>query len=370
MARVITFISATKGVGKTHMVVNLALQLGALGHPTCLFNSDSDTATISSLLGMHPRYALNDLIRNRSTLDNVLLRGPNNIHYFPASPGIESIGGIEHAAKDRLIRSFLELNRYDFFLLDTFPGLSRNVVSFCKASSELILVMTSEPASLKESYALLKALSVNGFKGSVMVLINNSRDVKVARRSYGKFKEAIQKHLPITLMPLGTVFKHPGTPGTSNDPFILQDHGSDTSRCIVNIAQHLVEKKAEDLAVSAFFSLFLKQLKHPFQLSGFKKTNQQDIPAAGQTIHAGSTTVAHDIQRDNEHIQDVLSRLLGRMDVISDVLGEIKEMLSEQRRIAVMPMAPAEPFEKDGINKSDQIPLDFEAYLRQRTGKG
>ena len=201
-----------------------------------------------------------------------------------------------------------------------------------------------------------------------MVLINKSRDVKVARRSYGKFKEAVQKHLPITLMPLGTVFMHENASSPLISPFILQNHQSDVARCIENIAQHLVEKKAEDLAVTAFFSQFLKQLKLPFQLSGIEKKNRQAAPDAKEAKGAASLSRIEDILQDNVRIHDILNRLLGRMDTIAEVLNEIKEMLSEQKKSSAIPALPAEP---SGVNKPLEpirIPLDFDAYLKQRVG--
>jgi flagellar biosynthesis protein FlhG len=368
MARVITFISATQNIGKTHMVVNIALQLGAMGHSACIFNSDSDTATIPNLLGIHPRYSLIDLIRNRNTLDNILTKGANDIDYFPGNPGMESLSGVGDDDTDRVVRSFLELNRFDFFLLDTFPGLSRNVSAFCKASSELILVMTSEPASLTESYGLLKSLSIDGFEGPVMVLINKSRDVKAARRSYGKFKEAVQKQLPVTLMPLGTVFRHRDISSPLKCPFILQNHQSDASKCIENIAQHLVEKKAEDLAVSAFLSRFLGQLKLPFQLGGIKKPHRQMMRDAEETPDVKPSTQSDGVSPDIQMVQDLLNRLLGRMDTIADALNDIKGMLAEQKQTAAMTAAPAEPLARNDMDKRHRVTLDFDAYLRQRTG--
>ena len=67
MAKIITLISSTAGVGKTHFGVNLAYRLTALGHRTCLFNTDPDTSGVYGLLGIHPQRSLVDLIKKITT---------------------------------------------------------------------------------------------------------------------------------------------------------------------------------------------------------------------------------------------------------------------------------------------------------------
>ena len=70
MAKIITLISSTAGVGKTHFGVNFAHRLAALGKRTCLFNADTDTTAAHRLLDIDPRFSLDDLISNRHPLEH------------------------------------------------------------------------------------------------------------------------------------------------------------------------------------------------------------------------------------------------------------------------------------------------------------
>lgn len=109
----------------------------------------------------YPEYNLEDVILNRKILKDVLIRDYNGIDIIPASSGVERMADLEPDQRKRLIRKFSELSGYDYFFFDTSAGISRNVVSFCMASSEVIMVITSESTSLIDAYALLTVLSMS-----------------------------------------------------------------------------------------------------------------------------------------------------------------------------------------------------------------
>ena len=380
MARVIVSISATTGVGKTQLIVNLALHLSHLGYGTCLFNADSNVATVHDLLGVRHGHTLKDIIQNRTRLDKVIRKGPSGIDFFPGYPGIETMGTLEPNERDRLLRSFLELNRYDFFLLDTFPGLSRNVVAFCKACTEVILVLTAAPGSLTNAYLLLKALTANRFAGSVMVLINMSKNVTVARRAYVKFKEAAGRYLRVTVVPLGTVFEDLKVLEAERDrkPFVSLYPNADASKCIVNIARHLFSKKGQDLAVSAFWVRFFEYLKHPLQITGLpsltlrqnaagegeRKLDLRGVPFAEPSMTDLPLVSEGSIEdRYGKAVHETLPRLLENIAAITQDLKEVKSAVCSIQKEGVAPEAIPE---KSPPREPDKIPLDYEAFLSVR----
>ena len=381
MARVIVFTSAAKQVGKTSLCVNLALYLGQLGHGTCLFNADADAATVYNLLDIHPRHSLKDLIENRVRMEHAVIKDLHGIDFFPGCPGIDQIRTMDRGTRNRLHRSFMYFNRYDFFLVDTFSGISRNVVALCKASLEVVLVMTADARSLTNAYLLLKTLSVNKFDGSVMVLINMSRGLKLARRSYNRFKEAVSRYLPITAVPLGTVFfdQRVGEAEKGRFPFTSLYPDSDASRCIANIAKHLSGKKNDDMAVSAFWSRFVDNLKHPFQIVGDPQQVFQQKPihppgekddAAGAEENGQTLPEPVEENRSGTETLDALARLEAQMSDLSEEVTDIKQTLdtiSESRQTVSKPERQAET---SPLQKKERLVLDFETFLAQREKGG
>ena len=373
MAKIITLISSTAGVGKTHFGVNLAYRLTVLGHRTCLFNTDSDTSGVYDLLDIHPERSLVDLISNRHLLDHIIHRSPTGIDFFPGTPGVEQIPGLKSNEKDRFIRSVLALNAYDYFVLDTFPGISRNVIAFSKASSTIFLVMTPKPTALTDAYLFLKVLAGNGFSGPVMVLINKCKNVKAARAAYLKFKLAVETYLSLSIQPLGSILSDPHVEqaGIAQKPFLALYPETDASRCVDHIARHIVDKRIVDVAVSDFWSRFFDEIKRPFQLT---------VERPKHTHEAGSGK-ARDIrlkpvdlvsepplpQSDGAGVHavpDVNSRLNQLMQQINTLSQDMEEMkrLIQNREAPITDPVNAE----DNRDSIIRIPLDFDAYVKQR----
>ena len=143
MARVITVTSGKGGVGKTNISANLALCLARQGFRTCLFDADLGLANINILLGLYPEYDLGDVILNEKTVDDIIIKDFKGIDIIPGSSGVDKMADLGPEKLDYLIKSFSELDgEYDFFIFDTSAGVSKNVVSFCMTSSEVILNKT------------------------------------------------------------------------------------------------------------------------------------------------------------------------------------------------------------------------------------
>ena len=57
------------------------------------------------------------------------------------------------------LNSVIQRFLYDFLIFDTGAGISSNVTYFCCAAHEIILIVTAEPTSMTDAYALMKAES-------------------------------------------------------------------------------------------------------------------------------------------------------------------------------------------------------------------
>ena len=281
MTRTITITSGKGGVGKTNISVNLALHLAALGHRTCLFDADLGLANVNTLLGLYPDYNLEDVILSRCDLEDMIMRNYQGIDIIHGSSGVERMASLEAGQIGHVIDSFSELHGYDFLLFDTSAGVSKNVVSFCLASSEVIVVITPDLTSLTEAYALLRILCLNGFKGTVKIVVNQCKGTSIAGLAYAKFKEIVEGYLPVDLVLLGTIVQDPKVEEAvkQRKAFTLLYPESNASECVKGIAQRLVENQPEDLEPSSGMFLFwtkcLKRLTSPLKLTGKKKEKKE-----------------------------------------------------------------------------------------------
>ncbi|HDZ23313.1 MAG TPA: MinD/ParA family protein, partial [Desulfobacteraceae bacterium] len=154
MSRTVAITSGKGGVGKTNISVNLALSLSRKGHKVCLFDADLGLANINILLGLEPESTLVDVVKGTSTLSDIMMEY-EGVSIIPGSSGVEELAELSASDREMLLQSFESIGDHDFIFFDTSAGVSRDVVAFCLASSEVLLVITPEPTSLTDAYALL-----------------------------------------------------------------------------------------------------------------------------------------------------------------------------------------------------------------------
>lgn len=282
MSRLITITSGKGGVGKTNISVNLALRLATLGYKTCLFDADMGLANINILLGINPELTLEDILYDGKDINDILIKGYHGIDIIPGSSGVQKMADLGPDEIQKITNSLSQIPSYDYVIFDTSAGISKEVISFCMTSSEIMLIITPEPTSLTDAYSLLKVLTLNDFNDSVMVAVNQCKDLDVANRAFTKFKAAVQKHLGLDILPAGTIISDPNVVNSVKDqkPFIIQYPNCNASKCIKNIARHLINKeKTEltDIPLDTFWQRCLRWLNSPLQLSRDpKKTAEQE----------------------------------------------------------------------------------------------
>jgi flagellar biosynthesis protein FlhG len=157
--RTVAVTSGMGGVGKTSIAVNLALGLARDGGRVMLLDADLVTANVDVLLGLHARSSLLNVLRGELQLEDIIINGPGNLMVVPAISGIKDLTGLGTVECAGVVRAFSELKHHiDTLVIDTSTGVSECVASFCAASSEVLVVMDNEPASLGDGIALIKRL--------------------------------------------------------------------------------------------------------------------------------------------------------------------------------------------------------------------
>jgi flagellar biosynthesis protein FlhG len=160
-ARVIAITSGKGGVGKTNIVANMGYTLCKAGKRVLIFDADLGLGNMDVLLGLTPQYNLSHVIKGQKRLSEIIVNGPGQLKILPASSGIQELTKLTHSQKVDLFNELnLLLSDYDIVLIDTAAGISSNVLYFNASASEIMVVVTPEPTSITDAYALMKVLSV------------------------------------------------------------------------------------------------------------------------------------------------------------------------------------------------------------------
>lgn len=206
-ARVITVTSGKGGVGKTSISVNLAIQFARLGKRVVILDADFGLANIEVLLGIHPRYNLYDMMFEGKKLHEVVTVGPENVGFISGGSGIREMIHLPPEQLAGLAMSLKDLDHVaDVILIDTGAGIDDTIMKFTAESDDALIVVTPEPTSITDSYALLKTLDrqLEGQKGpKVQLLANRVSSGEEGKELYGKVNAVVKKFLDLELDYLG-----------------------------------------------------------------------------------------------------------------------------------------------------------------------
>lgn len=393
MSRAITITSGKGGVGKTNISLNLALELSKKNHRTCLFDADLGLANINILLGLQPERDLKDVLLHGHSLRDIMIDGPEGVHILPGSSGVEEIADLPTSQMENLVRSFGELENYDFLIFDTSAGISRNVVAFCLASPEVVLVVTPEPTSLTDAFALLKILVSNGFEGEAKVVMNQCKNAEVAKLVYKKFRSAALKYLNRDVPALGVVYQDSKvTEAVKNQkPLVTLYPEARASKCIRTLAERLTEgeRAADQLDAEGFWrrclDLFRRPLNLPKREKGREERDEKDAEreapqnpgqAANPPLEAGPSQGAEE-SADDACIP-VRAEGVGEANGPVDLGGSLPQLMGKLTESILSLSNELESVRKaissNGSGKSAArhedaeavIRLDLEAFLKAR----
>ncbi len=204
--KVITVASWKGGVGKTNVVANLAISLARSGHRVMVFDADLGLGNIDILLGLTPRFNISHVLSGEKSLEQVLVRGPQDIWVLPASSGVSSMAALDTRSQARLIDAVSSLAiPLDYLLVDCAAGIAGDVLTFSRAAQDLVVVLSNEPASVADAYALMKVLSRQYGLRRFHLLPNMVRDAREGRALFGKITGVADRYLDVSLDLVGSI---------------------------------------------------------------------------------------------------------------------------------------------------------------------
>jgi len=204
--RVIAVTGGKGGVGKTSVAVNLATGLAAAGRRVVLLDGDLGLANVDVLLGLSPRYTLAHVLSGERTLDEILVTAKQGFKIVPAASGAADLASMAGAGHLGLVQAFSGLAaRLDVLIIDTAAGIAPGVLQFSQAAQHVLVVVTDEPASLTDAYALIKVLSRDHGVKRFRVVANMSRGAGQGATLFTKLERVTTRFLDVMLEYAGDI---------------------------------------------------------------------------------------------------------------------------------------------------------------------
>lgn len=261
-AKVYTVTSGKGGVGKTNITVNLAIALSQKGYRVVIIDADLGLSNIDVVFGIVPKYTLLDSINSEKGILDILCDGPNNIKFISGGSGVQELINLDQNSLDAFMANMSLLDHIaDYILIDTGAGLSHTVMNFVLAAEEVILVVTPEPTSITDAYALVKTVSNTTKDCKISVLINRADNENEAKSVYNNFSMVSERFLGMKIGSLGYLpFDQSFTKSVKMQrPYLLNYPKSAASKLINEIADLLIQKETNQSIVQPGIKGFINR---------------------------------------------------------------------------------------------------------------
>lgn len=210
---VIALASGKGGVGKTSLSVNLSIALARRGRAVTLLDADPGLANADVLCGLSPARRLDSALYGAGASASVDLRAvamqaPGGFRLVPGSVGAARLADLTDADCRRLVGGLASVEAEQHaVLIDCGAGLGRSVTSLMWASDACALVVTPEPTSIADAYALLKLMITNARGRSLHagLIVNGCQSAREGERVYRRLSGVLQRFLSRELAYLGAV---------------------------------------------------------------------------------------------------------------------------------------------------------------------
>jgi flagellar biosynthesis protein FlhG len=246
--RVISVTSGKGGVGKSNVVSNLAIALSAQGKKVLLIDADLGLGNLDVLLGLSPVYNLNHVLNGDKSVIDILIDGPAGIKIIPAGTGVQELTSLGQHEKLKLLDELDMLEeQFDILIIDTEAGISENVTYFTVAAQEIFVVVTPEPTSITDAYALIKLLATRYSEHHFKVLVNMAKDSEDALEVFRKLANVAGRFLDISLDYLGCVVKDERVVDAVKRQKAVTElfPESEAAQCFNTIAKRVIENKRQ-----------------------------------------------------------------------------------------------------------------------------
>lgn len=156
MAEILAIASGKGGVGKSFFAANLAMSMVNKGESVLLVDGDLGGANLHNFVGLKaPGKSLYNFIREKIPIEDLILKTPANVDFIGGAGDILGMAHINNFEKLKIL-NYLKRTNYRYVVLDLGAGTSYNMIDFFNFSEKKVLIMTSEPTSIENSYGFLK----------------------------------------------------------------------------------------------------------------------------------------------------------------------------------------------------------------------
>lgn len=202
--KMISIASGKGGVGKTTVTCHLALALAEKNKRVLILDGDLGMSNVDIVFGVKPQRTISDLL-DGDPIQDCITPLVKNVDLLAGGSGLYELVTTNSFQRREVIQQIESLSfLYDYVLIDTAPGLHDYVLHLNAIADECLVVITPDPSSLADAYALIKVMHQKYKTKSIQVICNLVTDAK-AEVLFARFSDVIEKFLNIRVSYLGFI---------------------------------------------------------------------------------------------------------------------------------------------------------------------
>jgi flagellar biosynthesis protein FlhG len=176
-----------------------------MGGRLLLMDCDLGLANLDVLLGLAPEKNLQDMLAGAARVDEVVQTVEPGLDILPAASGVPEMVEMDVNQQGALFDKLTDLVAgYEYLLLDLGAGINGTVLSLARMAQMRVVLVTPEPTSLTDGYAMIKVLHARFGVRDFLVVVNQAT-VQEAKDTFARLNQACRSFLGFELMFLGHV---------------------------------------------------------------------------------------------------------------------------------------------------------------------
>jgi flagellar biosynthesis protein FlhG len=204
--RKLCITSGKGGVGKTSFAVNVAFALAHKGHHVLLIDGDLGLANVDVLMGLSVTSNVRHMLEGDADPLQTVVFVEENLGVLPATSGVPEMVALGPDDQTRLGRLLDGLaNHFDYVLMDTAAGIGPSVLWFNNFVDHNLVLLTPDPTSLTDAYALIKTLAREFHRDNFQLILNFARDEQEAHQVFARIQTVAKKFLDVEVAFLGAI---------------------------------------------------------------------------------------------------------------------------------------------------------------------
>jgi flagellar biosynthesis protein FlhG len=204
--RIVRLTAGASGGGKASAVLNLAAALAEIGRDVLILDENPAARGVTAELGLKARFDLDDVIRRKRDLDEVLVRGPAGILILPIARGASSLTQLPVRDRQWLVERCSRLSSpVDTLLVDAAEGSASALLWPGVAAQEVIVLPGGSAQAITAGYGLIKRLNAEFGRREFRLLVSEVSGEPEARQIFGNMAGVARRYLQVSLDFMGHV---------------------------------------------------------------------------------------------------------------------------------------------------------------------